>query len=924
MPEIEPEQVDDAVDAIADEFEREWKAGRRPDLRQFAARLDDGRRLRLLIELICVDWEYRLRDGGRVDLQTYLGQFPDLAGVEENGASDTLRRFAARLQAVPSGVPVPTDAIPRVTGGHPPGPHCGGSADTPGDAAATMTYPPATSAGVPAAPRVIAGRYRLVSELGRGTFGSVWRAIDQLLEKEGEQRGLVAVKLLRPRAWAGGAELESALDEARAMFPIDHPNVLHVKDAGYDPPARSAFIVMQLCYEERDGRIVRGQTLQERIDQGGPLPPREAARVMVDVCRGVAAAHAQGRVHRDLAPKNILLRTASTGARGTLWPVVSDFGLSLSRFRQRGDSPRDESTSLRFEPPAGGEVCGTPAYMAPEQADGAPATPLSDVFGLGGILYFVLSRQMPYVPLGTHPDRAWDVIEQKRARRPARPLRVPRLPRRLAAICAQAMAPDPLQRYGSAAEMADELEAWLDHRPTLKTRPRQGRPELARLWYRRHRAAATVGLVGVAAVVASTALYVHSVDVARADRRLADQEMTHKDQTAKLLASDAQDWESLTLRTINAMMSELRAQRARAGAVTPESAGMVRVIGDGMGRLLAKSRDASPQVNRGLGIALVQLGDQFQSVGDSEKAAAAYRQALAIFTGATTDPTDVTARQTARDTTAARVRLGRLCLRAGRVDEARAMLDAAIRVTAPMSRAPDADASALREHWGVLLGAGDLALQTGDADAAVARFDEAVQVLAATEPASTADSRADRSTTLNRLAAALLQRFDRTGQAADVTRARDCASRAADIERLAVMATSKPATGPALPPASGRGLLTSLEHLAAAAVRAGDFGEARRRTEEGRILLGRLRQATPPNAAHELAVDAAALSDLEARMDTAAGRQPAAEAAYRQAFDALDRLRRDGQLAIDPRAPHLFEQVAAALRGTPAPHDGSR
>jgi hypothetical protein len=138
------------------------------------------------------------------------------------------------------------------------------------------------------------------------------------------------------------------------------------------------------------------------------------------------------------------------------------------------------------------------------------------------------------------------------------------------------------------------------------------------------------------------------------------------------------------------------------------------------------------------------------------------------------------------------------------------------------------------------------------------------------------------------------------------------------------MATSKPATGPALPPASGRGLLTSLEHLAAAAVRAGDFGEARRRTEEGRILLGRLRQATPPNAAHELAVDAAALSDLEARMDTAAGRQPAAEAAYRQAFDALDRLRRDGQLAIDPRAPHLFEQVAAALRGTPAPHDGSR
>jgi serine/threonine-protein kinase len=923
MPESKHDQVDDAIDAIADEFEGEWKAGRRPDLRGFAARLEGGRRLRLLIELICVDWEYRLRRGGLVDLGDYVRDFPELRDGGDRGGCETLRRFAAGLDHARGGLSRPPGLIGQGADKGLTAARSGGAGDSTVDAGKIVDCPRQNGAGPSA--RLIAGRYRLVAELGRGSFGSVWRAVDQLMEKEGEQRGLVAVKLLEPREWTGDTELESALGEARAMFPIDHPNVLHVKDAGYDAAERVAFIVMQLCYDERDGQIVRGQTLQERVDQEGPLPARAAARVMVAICRGVAAAHAQGRVHRDLAPKNILLRTSTDAAAAgeRLWPVVSDFGLSLSRFRfrARGSSAPDETKSLRYDPPSGGEVCGTPAYMAPEQADGAPATPLSDVFGLGGILYYLLSRQMPYVPVGAHPDRGWDVVEQKRARNAPRPLCVPKLPQRLAAVCAQALALDPRARYGSAAEMADELQAWLDDRPTVRTRPRQRRPELAHLWYRRHRAAATVGLIGVAAIVASTALYVHSVDRERADKQLAERDATFKDQFAKFTAQESEERLSLLLATVNKMMAEVRAHRAPSGAFTPEAAGMTRVIVDELDRIVAMGGDASPQVARGVGVVLVRVGDHLQILGDSQKAADAYRKAIAIFNRAASDST---AEQASYDVAAAQLRLGLLSLRAGRTDEARTMLDATLRVTTPLSRQPNADPSLLRDHWAALLGAGDLALQMGDLDAAVARFDEAIRVIPATPPPAAvpvASPGADLATTLNRLAGALLRRFDRTRQTSDLRRARECAFRAAATaatpERVSTTATTQPSARPA--PDRDRALLMSHELLAAVAVRATEFDDARHQIEQCQALLVRSSQA--PGGAQGVEVDAASIRYLQATVDAASGAQPAAEAGYRAAFDILDRLRRDGKLAIDPRGPQLLEQVSAALRGTPLPQN---
>jgi serine/threonine protein kinase len=205
-------------------------------------------------------------------------------------------------------------------------------------------------------PNRVIGPYRIEAELGGGSFGSVFRARDLTLDRE------VALKVLRP---GGPVPADALLAEARAAAAVSHPNVcvIHAVDSSLGVP----IIVME---------YVAGQPLSQFLGEG-PMAPERAAGLGRQIALGMAAAHAQGVVHGDLKPANILVTPAG------LVKVV-DFGMA------RRSAPQADATALWDPSPAGG-ISGTPAYMAPEQARGEQATPASDVFSLGLMLYELVS-----------------------------------------------------------------------------------------------------------------------------------------------------------------------------------------------------------------------------------------------------------------------------------------------------------------------------------------------------------------------------------------------------------------------------------------------------------------------------------------------------------------------------------------------------
>src|SRR5262249_34360251 len=197
-------------------------------------------------------------------------------------------------------------------------------------------------------------------------MGVVYKARQPSLDR------LIALKMILAGARATATELERFALEARAAAALDHPNIVPVYDSGCQDG--HPFFTMAL---------IDGASLQQRAHADGPPDPGTAVRLLRPVVDAVAYAHAHGIVHRDLKPHNILIDHQGP-------PRVTDFGLAR----------RFEETGGPTEP---GQVLGTPSSMAPEQALGAPQAvgPATDVYALGGILYFLLTGQPPFT--GTHP-----------------------------------------------------------------------------------------------------------------------------------------------------------------------------------------------------------------------------------------------------------------------------------------------------------------------------------------------------------------------------------------------------------------------------------------------------------------------------------------------------------------------------------------
>jgi serine/threonine protein kinase len=283
--------------------------------------------------------------------------------------------------------------------------------------------------GVADLPDLSGTPYTLVRELARGGMGTVYLATDSRLGRE------VAIKVLSLPDPDAARRMEQ---EARIVAGLEHPGIVPIHDAGALPDGRVFYAMKR----------VRGNRLDEHTESSLPA----LLRIFEKICEAVAFAHAHGVIHRDLKPENVMV-----GSFGEV--LVMDWGVARVTEAPPGPAPVEPAAAPGFVPPRrpetrAGSVVGTPGYMPPEQSRGDSADERSDVFALGAILHFLLTREHPASP-------------------PSPPARAPAA---LEAICRKAMAADPADRYPSARELAAEVGRYLEgervaaHRETILQR----------------------------------------------------------------------------------------------------------------------------------------------------------------------------------------------------------------------------------------------------------------------------------------------------------------------------------------------------------------------------------------------------------------------------------------------------------------------
>jgi serine/threonine-protein kinase len=265
--------------------------------------------------------------------------------------------------------------------------------------------------------RLIGGRYRLIAPLGEGGMATLWRAMDEQLDRE------VAVKLLRPQFGNDPGFAARFKQEARSAGSLSHPNIVSVYDYGTDAETGGQFIVMQL---------VDGEDLAAILKTHGRLEADDAVRIAIGVASALEAAHRRGIVHRDVKPGNILIDQDVK---------VTDFGIA------RAVSEASMTVT--------GTTLGSVHYFSPEQARGDEVTGQSDVYALGIVLYEMLTGRRPF-----EGDSAAGVALKRLSEDPAPPTVHGPVAPGLSAIVMRALERDPANRYPDAGAFAEALRVW--------------------------------------------------------------------------------------------------------------------------------------------------------------------------------------------------------------------------------------------------------------------------------------------------------------------------------------------------------------------------------------------------------------------------------------------------------------------------------
>src|SRR6185312_15902948 len=315
------------------------------------------------------------------------------------------------------------------------------------------------------------GRYRLEARVGAGGMSTVYRALDETLQRQ------VAIKLMNREVTSDSDQLERFRREARAVAQLSHPHIVGVIDAGEDEGR--PYIVFE---------YVEGETLKERIRRNGRLPIAEAVAYGIEIARALGAAHARHIVHRDVKPQNVLIDEEGSAK-------VTDFGIARTL---------DEDGLT-----ADGRVLGTTDYVSPEQALGQDVTGQSDLYSLGVVLYEMLTGEVPF----TGESQVAVAMKHVREQIPDVQLKRPEISAALASVVDTATAKRLDERYADDAEFIADLEDVLaietarsgnvtgEVTTVLRTLPSRTRRRVP-LLRRRPALVILLGLIVAAAVVA--------------------------------------------------------------------------------------------------------------------------------------------------------------------------------------------------------------------------------------------------------------------------------------------------------------------------------------------------------------------------------------------------------------------------------------
>jgi WD40 repeat protein/tRNA A-37 threonylcarbamoyl transferase component Bud32 len=491
------------IDDRCDQYEAEWRARRSPRMENFLEGSEGESRHALWCELMMLDQELRSTEShvpipgeemrpaavqtAFLDVSTYQGASLGMPGsmgpdpVLRGGVGAGARRFGAspgdegasfaRDQPPAGSDPVDLPStVGEIEGPHRPDDDLTVAPDMPSTVRVDLEELPDLETGVgaairravanPAPPGSKLGKYELIGKLAQGGMGVVYKA------RQVDLNRIVALKTIKAGALATDREIHLFQVEAEAVAKLDHPNIVPILEVGEQDGVRYYSM-----------KLVEGQNLQECLARFQDRP-RPLARLVAQVAEAIHHAHLRGVLHRDLKPANILIDADDQ-------PHVVDWGLA-----KRLDVPADESTA--------GGAAGTPSFMSPEQARGQreSMTTVTDVYGLGTILYSLLAGRPPF-QTGSNYETIRQVIE----RDPVPPRLVnPGVDPDLETICLKCLAKDPKERYASARELAEELERWLRGEP-IQARPISRAERLVK-WARRHPGMAglilLVHLVGLA------------------------------------------------------------------------------------------------------------------------------------------------------------------------------------------------------------------------------------------------------------------------------------------------------------------------------------------------------------------------------------------------------------------------------------------
>jgi len=465
------------IDAVRRRFEADWRAGARPPFDSYQAEVPEQARPGLRGELETLERELRHGD------ETVARDEADSALEAPTMTQPEPPKHQVQGPARPS---VHEDATvrPCEEATLDPGPRASGAVADPSQDHVRYF-----------------GHYEIVREIGRGGMGVVFQARQVSLNRP------VALKMILAGQLANETDVRRFYTEAEAAANLDHPGIVPIYEVG-----------------QHEGQhyfsmgFVEGQSLAQRLTDG-PLPPREAAALLVKVAEAIEYAHGRGVIHRDLKPGNILLDRNGN-------PRVTDFGLAKEL---EGDSGLTGS----------GQIMGTPSYMPPEQAGGkrGEVGPAADVYALGATLYALVTGRPPF-----QAATAMDTLIQVISDEPISPRRLnPALDQDIETICLKCLEKEPSKRCRSAAALAEELARFLAGEPIL-ARPIGG-PERFWRWCRRRPVVAGLG-AAVAALILFVAVAGSLVAVSQsrlrklADDRASEAEQAGYEASTKALAAD--------------------------------------------------------------------------------------------------------------------------------------------------------------------------------------------------------------------------------------------------------------------------------------------------------------------------------------------------------------------------------------------------